>query len=154
MKTSIRLEQAVQKLYVAFHSNKLNPECCKQCAVGNILDNTESWKYLSDRHGSLKLNYVGIVNQNLGRKFNGYTPQELLHIEAIFLKACGYSLPLHYRGTRPTHPEDKDLLFKGLCAVIAYLCKLDGISNVMDYTKLFKTHSKRQNTLQQYFSTT
>ncbi|MBJ6366513.1 Na(+)-translocating NADH-quinone reductase subunit F [Snuella sedimenti] len=154
MKTSIRLEQAVQKLYVAFHNNALNPECCKQCAVGNILDNTESWKHLSDRHGSLKLNYVGMVNQNLGRKFNGYTPQELLHIEAIFLKNCGYSIPLHYRGTRPNNPEDKDLLFKGLCAVIAYLCELDGISNVMDYTKLFETHVKRQNTLHQSFNVT
>ena len=64
--------------------------CCKHCAVGNILDNMDIWKHLSNYHGSLELNYVGKVHQTLGRKFNGYSPLELLQIEATFLKACGY----------------------------------------------------------------
>ena len=38
MKTTPRLESALKKLYTAFHGSTLNPECCKQCAVGNILD--------------------------------------------------------------------------------------------------------------------
>ncbi|WP_158843937.1 Na(+)-translocating NADH-quinone reductase subunit F [Algibacter sp. L1A34] len=138
MQTTPRLEAAINKLYIAFHNNKLNPECCKQCAVGNILDQMDSWKHLSDHHGATALNYVGKVHQNLGRKFNGYSPLELLQIEATFLKACGYKLPLHYKNEKPKNPTDKDILFKGLSEVIKLLCDLDKIDNVMDYTKLFE----------------
>ncbi|GAA4932286.1 hypothetical protein GCM10023314_00710 [Algibacter agarivorans] len=143
MKTPIRLEQALKKLYVAFHNNTLHPECCKQCAVGNILDNKDSWKHLSDLHGDLKLNYVGIVHQNLGRKFNGYTPLELLQIEATFLKACGYKLPLHYKNNKPQNPTNKDSLFNGLSEVVKLLCNMDNVSNIMDYTKLFEFKNKK-----------
>lgn len=137
MKTTERFENAIRKLYIAFHDNKLNPECCIQCAVGNILDNTDSWKHLSDHHGSTELNYVGRVHQTIGRKFNGYTPLELLKIESEFLNGCGYSLPLHHKGIRPENPEDKEVLFNGLCSVVECLCQLDGIVNVMDCSKLF-----------------
>lgn len=143
MKTSTRLESAIKKLYKAFHNNTLNPECCQQCAVGNILNNTDGWKHLSDSHGSLRLNYVGKVHQNLGRRFNGYSPQQLLKIEHIFLTACGFQLPLHYKNTKPENPTDKDVLFKGLSAVIAYLCELDGVENIMDYTKLFEVKNEQ-----------
>ena len=78
MKTPQRLEQGLIKLYNAFHNNRLDPEDCTACAVGNILDNQDAWKYLSNDHGSLQLNYIGNVHQRLGRKFNGYTPQEIL----------------------------------------------------------------------------
>ncbi|NCP51903.1 MAG: Na(+)-translocating NADH-quinone reductase subunit F [Flavobacteriales bacterium] len=142
MKTSQRLESAIKKLYTAFHNNELHPECCKQCAVGNILDNTDSWKHLSDEHGALELNYIGNVHQMLGRKFNGYSPLELLHIEARFLKACGYQLPLHHKNKKPKNPTDNDVLFEGLTAVVTYLCKLDNIPNVMDYTKLFEVKNE------------
>ena len=138
MTTSHRLDQAISKLYNAFHNNELHPECCKQCAVGNILDNRDAWKNLSDRHGSLQLNYVGLVNQNLGRKFNGYSPMELLQIEARFLKGCGYSLPLNNSGKKPKNPKDKDALFDGLCETVAYLCALDNVYNMLDYSKLFE----------------
>lgn len=138
MYTPIRLEKAITKLYIAFHNNTLHPECCKSCAVGNILDNTEAWKHLSDSHGSIVLNYVGKVHQGLGRKFCGYSPQELLHIEAVFLNACGYSLPLVYKGMKPSDPTDKDVLFQGLSETIAFLCRLDDVTNVMEYSKLFE----------------
>ncbi len=143
MKTTHRLESAIKKLYTAFHNNTLNPECCRQCAVGNILDNTESWKHLSDSHGSLVLNYVGRVHQTLERQFNGYSPLELLQIEYTFLKACGFEVPLHYKNNKPKNPTDKDVLFDGLSAVIDFLCKLDGIDNVMDYTKLFEVENDK-----------
>ena len=143
MKTSYRLEQAINKLYNAFHHNELNPECCLKCAVGNILDHTDAWKHLSDQHGSLQLNYVGLVHQNLGRKFNGYSPMELLNIEAHFLNGCGYSIPLTRSGTKPKDPKNKDLLFNGLCETVAFLCALDGVDNVMDYSKLFEYDQKR-----------
>lgn len=143
MKTTTRLEHALKKLYTAFHNDTLNPECCQQCAVGNILDNKDSWKHLSDNHGSLVLNYVGKVHQNLGRKFNGYTPLELLQIEQRFLEACGFQTPLHYTYKKPKNPTDKDTLFKGLSTVIAFLCELDGVNNVMDFTKLFKVENNK-----------
>ena len=138
METSIRLGQAIQKLYKAFHNNELHPECCKQCAVGNILDNTDSWKHFSDHHGSLQLNYVGKVHQALGRTYNGYSPLELLKIEATFLKACGYQLPLHHTYKKPKNPKHTDTLFNGLCAVVTLLCELDNVENVMDYKQLFE----------------
>ncbi|MAB57582.1 MAG: Na(+)-translocating NADH-quinone reductase subunit F [Aequorivita sp.] len=138
MKTSKRLDQALQKLYTAFHNNTLNPECCKQCAVGNICDGTDSWKHLSNGHGTFQLSYVGRVHQSLGRRFNGYTPLELLNIEAEFLKGCGYTLPLHHKNAKPKNPTDKETLFGGLAAAIAYLCKLEGISNVIDPADLLR----------------
>lgn len=136
MKTSRRLDAAITKIYTAFLNNKLNPDCCKQCAVGNILDKTDSWKHLSDDHGTLTLNYIGKVHQTLGRKFNGYTPIELLQIERVFLEACGYQLPLNYKNKKPENPDNKDELFKGVQAVISFLCKLDNVTDIMDYTKL------------------
>lgn len=138
MNTSERLEQALKKLYVAYHNNQLNPEDCSACAVGNILDNHESWKHLSNDHGSLKLNYVGRVHQNLGRKFNGYTPLELLKIEKVFLEACGFTTPLCHYNPKPINPTSKDVLFNGLSAVVDLLCQLDSIQNIMDYSKLFE----------------
>jgi len=134
---SKRFEDAIRKLYEAFHNNMINPECCKQCAVGNILDNNDNWKHLSDDHGSMRLNYVGKVHQSFGRKFGGYSPQEILKIEAVFLEACGYELPIHHSRKKPDNPRDKEILFNGLTAVIAYLCKLEDIANIMDYSKLF-----------------
>lgn len=144
MNAPSRLEKAIQKLYTAFHNNELDPECCRRCAVGNILDGQDAWKNLSDYHGSLKLNYVGIVNQNLGKRFNGYTPLELMQIEATFLQSCGYSIPLKSNSKRPKNPKDKDLLFTALCATVQLLCQLDKVDNVMDntsYLKIINSHS-------------
>ncbi len=134
---SNRFNSAIEKLYKAFHLGTLNPECCNQCAVGNICDNTDGWKHLTDVHGSTKLNYVGLVNENLGRRFNGYKPSELLGIEAAFLKGCGYSLPLTPKSQRNVNVGDKDILFYGLCSAVGYLCQLEGIPNVMDCRSLF-----------------
>lgn len=147
MKTSVRFENAIRKLYTAFHNNTLNPECCVQCAVGNILDNTDSWQHLSDNHGSLRLNYVGTVHQNLGRTFNGYSPLELLKIENVFLRHCGYKVPLHHKNLKPKDSTNKYILFKGLSAVIELLCRLDNLDNIMDYTKLFEFENNTQKTV-------
>jgi len=148
MKTTVRFENAIHKLYNAFNNNTLHPKYCHKCAVGNILDNIDSWQHLTDRHGSGKLNYVGLVNQNFGKRFGGYTPIELLEIEITFLKSCGYQLPIKPNSTKPVNPRDKDLLFQGLCAVITYLCNLDGIPNVMTYQDIFKQRLSKKNTLQ------
>lgn len=141
MKSTNRFDTAISKLYNAFHNNQLNPECCLQCAVGNILDNKDQWKHMTDAHGSTTLNYVGKVNQAFGKRFNGYTPHELLTIEAKFLSGCGYQLPLFKNSKRPADSSSKEILFNGLSKAIEYLCQLDGIPNVMDYSKLFE-HSQ------------
>ena len=148
MITTKRFNRAIQKLYIAFHSGTLNPDCCMHCAVGNICDNLDSWKHLSDFHGSVDLNYVGQVNELFGKKINGYTPSQLLRIEKIFLSACGYETPLKPHSKRPRNPKDKELQFKGLTAVVAYLCKLDDIDNVMDYSILFEPRSNVQKSQQ------
>ncbi|MCC4212425.1 Na(+)-translocating NADH-quinone reductase subunit F [Leeuwenhoekiella parthenopeia] len=135
---NVRLDQALQKLYTAFHENRLDPECCKSCAVGNILNNTESWKHLTEGHGSLRLSYVGQVNQAFGKKFEGYSPVELIQIEAAFLRGCGYQLPLKRNSFRPEDRQSKEILFEGLCEAITVLCKLEGVKNVMHYQNLFK----------------
>lgn len=145
MKNSNRFDEAIKKLYLAFHNDYLHPECCKQCAVGNILDNKDYWKHLSDDHGSLKLNYTGRVHQNLGRRFNGYTPLELMQIESAFLEGCGYELPLHYKNRKPLDSSEKDMLFNGLCAVVEKLCKLDGIDNIMNASELFNYSNSKSN---------
>ena len=138
MATPKRLEDALIKLYNAFHNNELNPECCSACAVGNILDNHDSWKHLSDEHGSIQLSYVGRVHQRLGRKFNGYSPLELLQIEKIFLESCGFITPLSHYNQKPLNPTNKDVLFNGLSAVVDFLCQLDNIENGMNYSKIFE----------------
>ena len=135
MKTSIRFENAITKLYNAFQNDTLNPEDCRQCAIGTILDNNDSWKHMTDIHGSVRLNYVGLVHQNLGRKFNGYTPLELLKIEASFLNGCGYRLGKHFCH-KPDY-MDKVILFNGFCEVVKTLCQLDHIHNVMNHSQLF-----------------
>ncbi|NHN26922.1 Na(+)-translocating NADH-quinone reductase subunit F [Flavobacterium jejuense] len=149
METTKRFTAAIHKLYNAFHNNTLNPLCCNQCAVGNILDNKDFWKHLSNYNGSLQLNYVGLVNQNLGKRFNGYTPIELLQIEMVFLKACEFQLPLH-RSNSSKKIITKDILFKGLEAVVSKLCELDRIPNVMDCSVLFEyetTYSNKETSL-------
>ena len=134
---AIRLENAISKLYQAFHNNTLNPDDCKHCAVGNILNQNDTWKHLTDKHGDTKLNYVGLVNQKFGKRFAGYTPLELLQIESVFLKACGYQF-VNNRLNRPENVTDKDILFKGLEAVVGYLCQLENITHVMDCSVLFE----------------
>ncbi|WP_439151434.1 Na(+)-translocating NADH-quinone reductase subunit F [Winogradskyella sp.] len=146
MKTTSRFDSAIHKLYKAFHNNTLNPENCTQCAVGNILDNKDSWGHMTDIHGSVKLNYVGLVHQNLGRKFNGYRPLELLKIEASFLKGCGYRLGRNFCH-KPDNLKDSDILFNGLCEVVSTLCQLDGINNIMDCSALFKYQNHVQKEL-------
>ena len=142
MRTSNRFNHAVEKLYNAFHNKTLNPDDCAQCAVGNILDNKEYWKHLTDSHGAAQLNYLGLLHQNLGKRFNGYSPMELLRIETAFLKGCGYSFTEQMRLHRPENIQDDDILFNGLCDVVSELCSLDGFSDVMDCSALFQFETK------------
>lgn len=139
-----RLETALQKLYVAFHNGQLDPEDCQYCAVGNICDNVDAWKHFTDIHGSNKLNYLGQLNENMGKRIRGYSPKELLSIEAAFLKGCGYTLTSRNRLLKPARVIDKEMMFKGLCAAIDYLCALDRVDNVMQLYKRFDFSRENQ----------
>ena len=132
-----RLEIALGKLYTAFYNDQLDPENCCHCAVGNVCDNVDAWKHLTDFHGSVQLNYLGRLNQTLGKRINGYSPIELLSIEASFLKGCGYSLSSGNRLRKPKAVIDQEIMFKGLCATIDYLCTLDRVENVMELYQRF-----------------
>lgn len=135
IRTTKRFNRAIEKLYAAFHDGSLNPECCRQCAVGNICDNTDTWKHLTTAHGSGKLSYLGYLNETLGRKIYGFKPSELLKIETAFLKACGYAIPFK-KSTGP-NKLTKDHLFDGLVAAVDALCEIENIPSVMDCGILF-----------------
>ena len=134
MEHSNRFTQAVTKLYNAFHKGELRASDCTKCAVGNICDNTSGWAYLSKSFGS------GLLSENeeeiaIGIEFThetGYSPLEIVTIEKVFLDGCEWN-GFNY--------NNQDNQYRGLCAVIEYLCELEGIPKVMDYSKLFETEN-------------
>lgn len=133
-----RLEIALKKLYSAFYNGTLNPECCTACAVGNICNNIDAWKNFTDHHGSLQLNYIGRLNEGFGRRLYGYLPSELLEIEAVFLRGCGFEIPLTRKSSKPHKPTSEEVLFNGMRAVISFLCELDGINDIMELPEIME----------------
>jgi hypothetical protein len=131
MKTTKRFEEAITKLYKAFHDGTLELYDCLNCAVGNICNNTGEWYDIlrSSKKGYnmynnplTKYDICNMPNEIL--KF-GYSSFELATIENIFANNCNCG-------------NDN---FKGLCAVVEYLAELDNIPNPMDYSKLFETEN-------------
>ena len=146
MKLPIRLENALTKLYTAFHSGMLDAMNCNHCAVGNLCDNSDKWAGVS---------WFGGENR-ISKEFNnktGYSRQELATIELVFIEGNkNPEEPAKFNNSiseidvidgRNTKEEQKELQFIGLCAVVEYLCELDNIPNVMDYTKLFETENNQ-----------
>jgi len=129
MKTTKRFENALMKLYNAFHENRLNAMDCQACAVGNICNNSSIWRnYASFNTCDFT---IEISKRDLPpsiRSF-GYSKLEIANIEKIFIESCNFE-----SGT-------KEQQFKGLCEVVEYLAELDNIPNPMDYTKLFETEN-------------
>lgn len=123
-KTTERFEKAVTKLYKAFHEGTLNAFSCKACAVGNIIEHG-LW---SGGFNSLISPYEIII---YGKNESGYSEKELTEIEFLFM--CAHQEEL----------ETKEQQFKGLCAVVEYLAKLDNIPNPMDYSCLFETENDK-----------
>lgn len=128
MKLPIRLENAITKLYTAFHEGTLDFGSCAKCAVGNIVGH-ERWMFSTPNriwNGDLNFSFLEIEDNR-----SGYSENELTIVEQKFILAFKEN----------EDPENKADQFKGLCAVVEYLCKLDNIPNVMDYTKLFETEN-------------
>lgn len=136
METPKRFTEAVTKLYNAFHRGKLNAFDCAACAVGSVVGSS-AWKknwYTNTLGGMLAQRIKGTYPVYEVIK-TGYSVEELAKLELIFLQ--NFDLSLDRNG------QDKEQQFNGLCAVIEYLCELDGIPNVMDYTCLFETESDK-----------
>lgn len=128
MKHSERFTNAVTKLYNAFHQGELEQLDCTKCAVGSIVGN-DKWSNFR----TLDCNYMTIISSpRIGKeniKFEGYSVEELCLVEERFMNSY--------------EDETKEEQFKGLCAVIEYLCELEGIPNVMDYQSLFETENNQ-----------
>jgi len=130
MKTTKRFENAVTKLYNAFHDGTLDSFDCSHCAVGNMCDNTDDWataRVSFDSEWDYRKNSAIMAASK-----TGYSLFELSKVEKIFVEI----VPFHLR-------ENKETQFKGLCAVVEYLCELDNIPNIMDYTSLFETENNK-----------
>lgn len=148
--TTQRFENAVKKLYTAFHEGTLEAANCNACAVGNICNNQREWAdYIGCGHGKSKVTkqyfdaivnaeeFVnGIIDHNKGLRViekSGYSPFELMNVESIFMRTA----------IDQENNQTQETQFKGLCAVIEYLAELDGIPNPMAYTKLFETEDNK-----------
>lgn len=129
MKLPIRLENAIKKLYTAFHNGELDSFDCQHCAVGSICGNG-SWS-----NARFTVKSIWDYNDSLAKKAIKHTGYNLSHLEVVekmFVKLVPFELKF-----------DKETQFKGLCAIVEYLCELDNIPNVMDYTKLFETENDK-----------
>ena len=135
-KQTKRFENAITKLYTAFHNGTLDAFDCKSCAVGNIVGHGE-WNGLG---GTVDRETLLVLHPSLQSKIddypdgNGYSGMEYENIEYVFMGA--------WQGLQPKG-YDKDAQFKGLCAVIEYLAELDNIPNPMDYSKAFEREGEK-----------
>ena len=125
MKTTERFEKAVTKLYKAFHKGDLNSFDCHSCAVGTMCSGYSKWGFSKERKK------IGDIRDIKCAELTNYSLIQLGNIEEIFVN----NVPSQYS-------EDKEYQFKGLCAVVEYLCELDGIPNIMDYSSLFQFDEK------------
>lgn len=150
MKTTKRYNNAVKVLYTAYHNGTLDAMNCKHCAVGNLCNNDDSWA----EGVCIGYSYgfgcpARIPDDYIFNNPSNYSNKELREIESIFIKG----VPDAYKnfnnkfsnnirnndvlnGIR-TKKEQKELQFKGLCAVIEYLAELDGIENPFNFDNLF-----------------
>ena len=136
-----RFEKAVTKLYKAFHEGNLTYADCSKCAVGNIVGSGGWFGGLVNnlRHGEpinygrAELFYPGVTSLI---KQAGYSLHNLLVVENLF----AWGIRDFNNETSKWHAIDntKETQFKGLCAVVEYLCELDNILNIMDYSSLFE----------------
>lgn len=143
MKTKMtpRLERALRVLYTAFHEGTLDAMDCKHCAVGNMVGH-DNWT------GDGFFGCYDRVNSD----YVGYSAFELAQVEHLFLYGTlGPKTEPKFENTISKGDvicgwrnieEQKELQFNGLCAVVEYLCGLDGVENVMELQGLFEMDDK------------
>ncbi len=131
MKTTERFDRAVKKLYPAFHEGTLNAFDCWDCAVGNIVGHGNWAMHVLDRRYREEPKLLQTACNFKVPEHEDYSQHEIIKIEYVFL--------MEWFKAKSHDGKDKHIQFKGLCAVVEYLCELDSIENVMYYTKLFET---------------
>lgn len=143
MNLPIRLENAITKLYTAFHEGTLDAMDSCGCAVGNMCDNTDDWTYSYNSntgYSSTELrNIEKLFMHGLKPNTDQFDPESFVHCPKEYLE-------IDILGWDPFKVRtglNNDLVFLALCAVVEYLCELDNIPNVMDYTKLFETDNDK-----------
>jgi len=135
MKTTKRLENAITKLYNAFHNGTLNAFDCSACAVGNLVgDAYWTGHIVVSTNNPIEITLWGGLFEDYHLEESGYTKGNLMKIEFKFLTA--------WKENCSNDSTNKDIQFQGLCSVVEYLCELDNIPNVMDYTSLFEFNEK------------
>ena len=158
IKTSKRFDNAVKRLYSAFHNGTLSAFDCKMCGVGSICNNSDMWKDIRSIAGYSAvvdngLRTVSIKDHKKSIKFiepYGYSATELINIESIFMfgKKADSIESAKWAHVSPNSSKystelRKEIEYKGLCAVIDYLCELENIPNLTDnYKSLFKYDDK------------
>lgn len=70
----------------------------------------------------------------------GYDSTEVFNMRDTYLTKINWYNQVNRTGTHILTPN---LRQKGFFAVVEYLCELDGIPNVMDYTCLFETENEK-----------
>lgn len=143
-KTTNRFDDAVTKLYTAYHNNTLDAMDCKHCAVGNLCNNSDAW--IGCMLGFGRVGSINRINPSF-KNITNYSNQELATIELVFLYGIKDNTKEHVfknvisndevKAGLFSKTEQKELQFKGLCAVIEYLAELDGIENPFNFDKLF-----------------
>ena len=128
-KLPVRLENAITKLYNAFHNDELDAFSCVSCAVGNI---TGSMNWAMCASEGIEEGLVNIMPSEIFNypKSKDYSGKELFEVEKIFLG--------EWAKEKSKNGKNKEIQFKGLCAVIEYLCELDEVDNVMEIQSLFE----------------
>lgn len=121
-----RFNNAVTKLYTAFHEGTLDYGLCQKCAVGTILGHG-TWLFNSPSTIWARMKGRELTDMTLRNNNSGYNLKELVKVEKVFILAFKNS----------KNPSNKESQFKGLCAVIEYLAKLDNIPNPFNFDNLF-----------------
>ncbi len=152
LKAPERFENAVTKLYEAYHNGNLQKANCSCCAVGNLLNGYIGW-YEIFCDGRIRIKKESLYKEEIEKiEITGYSWREMAMVEKLFELNTIYDHFKHGVGrvylsdeyVNITPEQYKQDQFKGLEAVVIYLCKLDNLPNIMDYTSLFSTETKKE----------
>lgn len=134
-----RFTGAMIKLYNAFHNNKLDAYDCEMCAVGSLVGHYMWYGLSINLDDPSQEDYMVIQTDEFimgGKNESEYSLLELKNIEILFIK--------EFQKNKIKDGRHKESQFNGLCAVIEYLCELDNIPSVLDYTSLFEFNENNE----------
>lgn len=127
-----RFFRAYDALVEAYMNNRLNALDCSACAVGNIVKKTTDNPYFMLWSLAREGYFAGRLTNNLSDlewslrniKPTGYSPQEILDIEKIFLDNCGCLMD-NGKISQGTYDKNNFDHAPALYAVVEYLYSLE-----------------------------